>query len=417
MAQHRKSDALPHRHLLLIRALLAAALLISLYLGWMSLGGGAIAGCGPESACDKVLHSRWSRWFGVPVSVPAVLLYTIMLATTLRLSLAARPDQQRNAWTVLLPCAWVVLGAVVWFAALQLLVIKAVCLFCMAAHACGLVAALLILFSAPVKEAPEKPWQREKEVYIEPKRARGLIVVGLVAVAVLSGGQVLIRRGQFNVTSLAGVQLQRANRSFHINGGRFVIDMNEAPLVGSPAASHAIVSLFDYTCHHCRIMHGRLKEVQRTFADKLAIISLPMPLDRECNYTVRMTPSAHTNACKYALLGLAVWRANREKHSQFDDWVFAPEHPPDLPDVRGYAAQLVGEQNFATALTNDWVGRYLETGVNIYATNYLHARRGQMPQLIIGTNLITGVAPLQEVYRQLDQQLGLRATNLVSQAQ
>jgi hypothetical protein len=234
---------------------------------------------------------------------------------------------------------------------------------------------------------------------------------------VLAGGQVVNRRGQFNVTSVGEARLQQANRSFHINGGRFVIDMNEAPLIGSPGASHAIVSLFDYTCHHCRIMHGTLKEVQRTFADWLAIISLPMPLDRECNYAMRVTPSVHTNACEYARLGLAVWLADRAKHPQFDDWVFAPEHPPDVAEVRGYAAELVGDQNLATAITNDWVNEYLQIGISIYATNYLHARRGQMPQLIIGTNLIMGVAPSQEVYRQLDQQLGLRTTNLVSQTQ
>src|SRR4029079_8972396 len=45
------------------------------------------------------------------------------------------------------------------------------------------------------------------------------------------------------------------SKAFQIYQGRFAFDLNEVPLIGSPTARGAIVSLFDYTCHHCRVTH------------------------------------------------------------------------------------------------------------------------------------------------------------------
>jgi hypothetical protein len=308
---------------------------------------------------------------------------------------------------------------VVWFVTLQVAVIKAVCPYCMAAHACGFLAALMVIFKAPIRQAPEKPWQQEKEIYLVPRDARRVTAVALAAVGVLIAGQIVYRPKQFQVTSVGagGVEQTPTNRIFQIYEGRFAFNLNDVPLIGSPTASQAMVSLFDYTCHHCRIMHGTLHQIHNTFGNQLAIVSLPMPLDSQCNYTVRTTPAAHSNACEYARLGLAVWRANRKLHAQFDDWLFQPEHPPDFATARQYAAELVGAQNLNAAYADEWINRQLQSSINLYATNFIHVRQGSMPQLIIGTNLLTGTVATDEIYRRLDNQLGLRGTNLISQAQ
>ena len=416
---HRKHPTTEHKLVLLARVLLVAALVLSIYLGWVSFGGSAAAGCGPNSGCDKVLNSRWSKWFGIPVSVPAFFLYSLMLAALLRLTPKASPQQQRQVWSLLVPAAWVVIGAVVWFVALQLFVIKAMCPFCMAAHACGLVAAAILLSLAPVHAPPEKPWQREKDVYVVPKHARLSALLGLAAVGVLIGGQLVYRPKQFTVSPVGGAKLQKteAARMFEIYEGRFKFNLNEVPTIGSPAAPHAIVSLFDYTCHHCRDAHRILQEMQYRFSNQFVIVSLPMPFDRECNYTITKTHPAHEHACDYARLGLAVWKANRTLHPQFDDWLFEPEHPPDLAVARQHAAELVGPDRLQAALTNNLVNEYLQLGISIFATNYYHARQGSIPQVIVGTNLIAGPISAPALLSQLQTQLGLTAGPPVSQAQ
>jgi hypothetical protein len=308
---------------------------------------------------------------------------------------------------------------VVWFVALQLFVIKALCPYCMAAHACGLIAAVILLSLAPVHEPPEKPWQREKDVYVIPKQARASAVAGLAAVGVLIAGQALYRPAEVKVTSIGDAKLKQtpAARIFEIDQGHFKFNMNEGPLMGSPSAPHAIVSLFDYTCHFCRNTHHELKAIQNRFSNQLAIVSLPMPFDSACNYTVNNTQPVHANACEYARLGLAVWFANRHAHEQFDDWLFEPEHPPELTIARQRAADLVGADRLQAALTNKLVTDYLQLGINIYATNYYRRRQGSLPQLLVGTNVIAGRNVIPELLSRLETQFGLKTTPAVSQAQ
>jgi hypothetical protein len=199
------------------------------------------------------------------------------------------------------------------------------------------------------------------------------------------------------------------NHRFQIYRDMFQIDLREVPLMGSTEASFAMLSLFDYTCSHCRVMHQWLAYAHRAFSNDLAIVSLPMPLDSSCNYTVKKTPSAHTNACQYAQLGLQVWRANKEKQAEFDDYIFRGQKPPALTEAEAYARRLVGTNAFDKAAHDPWIAQQLTRSISIYATNYLHVRNGSMPQLMINTNLTTGSLDTRDdLFRLLEKQLGLR---------
>src|SRR5688572_1156350 len=120
-----------------IRLLLLAAAGISAYLLSVSLGGGAAVGCGPGSGCDEVLKSRWAYVLGVPVSALALLMDLALLLTTFACGAKSSPKQRRGAWEILAPGALMVLGAALWFVALQALVLQRFCPWCMTAHACG----------------------------------------------------------------------------------------------------------------------------------------------------------------------------------------------------------------------------------------------------------------------------------------
>ena len=391
-----------------VRVLAAIALAISAYLAYATFAGGAVAGCGPDSGCDKVLQSRWSKWFGVPVSVFAVLTYGAWIALTFKLNHKVTPLAQRAAWRFLIPLGVLIIASVLWFAALQVFVLKHVCPYCMTVHGAGLLSAALLLWAAPFRNPPEKNWQAEKLVFIPPSLAARIIGVALLAFALFAIGQVLYRPKSFSETTVAaGTQKARA---FSVYDGNFQFDLNQVPLIGAPEAPHTILSLFDYTCHHCRIMHWHLMEAHRALSNQLSIVSLPMPLDNSCNYTVRQTPRAHANACEYAKLGLAVWRANRKAHHVFDDWIFTPEHPPALPVAHQFAAQLVGSNQLAQALQDPWIPLQLAQGINVYATNFFHFKNGSMPQLMVGPKLTSGTfSSVTDLYRLLNEHLGLKS--------
>jgi uncharacterized membrane protein len=390
-----------------IRLLAVAAMAISAYLAWISYTGGKPVGCGPESGCDKVLQSRWAYWFEAPVSLFALAVYSLILGASFRLHQRRSPDVQRKAWTWLVTCALVVAGAAVWFTGLQVFSLKALCPYCMAAHVCGFVMALLLLVSAPFRSAPAKPWELEKQVYVTPRTLRKVALLAAMALAGLVAGQLAQTHRTFVVAPMpGGTNMPARARMFPIYGGRFQLDLNEVPVMGAPTNAHVAVSLFDYTCHHCRSMHPLLVEAQRQFSNSLLIVSLPMPLDPGCNWTVTRHYLPHTNACEYAKVGLAVWRADRAKHQEFDQWLLAGEKPPPLPETKEHAAQLVGAEAFDRAMRDPWVEEQLKTNVAIYEVAY-RAGQGSMPQLMVGPNVAVGSYLMSDLMKLLADNLGL----------
>jgi len=376
-----------------IRLLLLIAVGVSAYLVYASFGT-SVAGCGPDSGCDKVLQSRWSRWFGVPVSAFSLAVYGALFAATLRFRRKAEPAIERATWRIIIPLAVVAVLSVLYFAALQIFVLKQVCRFCMTVHGAGLIASVLLLIQAPIRQAPEKPWQAEKQVFVPPRIAGILCLIAVAAFGLFAGGQAIHKEKSY---------------TFRTYDSRFQFDLNDVPLIGSPRNTNAIISVFDYTCHHCRIMHFHLMEAHRKLSNQLSIISLPNPLDSRCNPNVRQTPPPHRQACDYAKLGLAVWRANRKAQHQFDDWIFDPPEPPPLDKAQQYAADLVGSNQLARAMQDPWVEKTLQQGIAVYSTNYLHLKMGNMPQLIIGTNIVGGTfRDTGEMYKVFEKQLGIK---------
>jgi uncharacterized membrane protein len=384
-----------------------AAMGISAYLAWNSFTGGRAVGCGPESGCDKVLQSRWAWWFGAPVSLFALAVYSLILGASFRLGAGTPPEIQRKAWGWLVPCALVVAGAAIWFVGLQVFSVKAVCAYCMAAHASGFMAAALLLAGAPFRNAPAKPWESERQVYVTPRVVRRAAAISVLALAALVGGQFAQKHHTPVVTPIAGggTNTVTPDRIFSIYD-RFQLNLREVPMLGTPTNAQVAVSLFDYTCHHCRTMHPLLVEAQRQFGSSLAIVGLPMPLDPGCNQTVKRHYPPHTNACDYARIGLAVWRANREKHHDFDQWVMAGENPPPLPETRQHAAQLVGADALEKALRDPWVEETLRTSVGLYEVAY-RAGQGSMPQLIIGQSVAVGSYLQADLIKMFAENLGL----------
>src|ERR1039458_7535120 len=341
--------------LLWARALLAVAILGAGYLAWVAIHNGPAAGCGPESGCDKVLHSRWAYWLDLPVSVPAVLVYLALLGVTVLLQKRPSPDDQRGSWAAIIILSVIVAGAALWFVGLQVFVIKAFCKFCMTAHACGFAAALLCLKNIPLAADPDTPmWTTGSGKRGVPRQAIfSLVLIGLAGVAVLAGGQVLVQK-QRNVVKVLPVRGARATktaaapssastnhstpkalggpstdqpvspnarliapRSLSLYSNQFLIKLDEVPMIGSPDSPHVIVYLFDYNCPHCRALHSILVKTCQQLTNQLGVVCLPMSLSPRCNpFIPRTTSHAASNSCEYARLGLAVWRAKPEAQRQ-----------------------------------------------------------------------------------------------------
>jgi predicted DsbA family dithiol-disulfide isomerase len=359
-----------------------------------------------------------------------------------------------------------ILGAGIWFVSLQLIKVG-VCPHCMTAHASGIAAALLllapaarpggageglfaragyvaaaalaVLFLGQFVHAPKTG--RESRDFAVGSNAQAFLAAQ-AARAKTNGAQTSIAPVQTHassntapvpatnvplaattnvpsapLTNITPLQVftpgmkpvEGMRRPFKSYGGLVALDLTEVPLLGSVTNAHAIVSLFDYTCHHCRLMHPVLTEVQNTFKDRLSIISLPMPLDPKCNHTVTQTHPDHSNACAYAHVALAMFRADRAKHHEFDEWLFTGERPPPMAQAVMRAAGLVGTNVLAQALRDPWVAEQIRFDVALYEIAY-RQQHGAMPQFIIGNTVIEGTYSREQIIKMLDEHLGLKQT-------
>ncbi len=430
----------------LIRVLILVAAGISAYLLTVSLGGGGVAGCGPGSDCDVVLQSRWAYVLGLPVSALALIVDLALLLTTFSCGTRARPEQRAKAWEILLPCAVLVLGAALWFTGLQAAVIKRFCPWCMTAHACGGVAAVLLLMRLPLRDPAAK-----KEQGISRDRAVKIAALAAAVFAIFAVAQVAVAPKTFSVSTVAAstgnarvtnspILLTNApapntaatasavkpapaplkpapapataSPVLDVYGGAVKLDLARTPLWGDPLAPHKMVSLYDYTCHHCAQMHSRVVEVFRAFSNRLAVISLPMPLDGQCNSIIQRTPRAHQGACNYARIGLAVWHAKRTALEPFDDWMFEQFHlsnrPPALVTATNKAVELVGAAAFEAAVRDPVVEQLLTSSIAIYSIGGRQYGKGAMPQFIISTNILTGTPETAELRALVEQHVNAR---------
>jgi uncharacterized membrane protein len=413
--------------LICARVLLGIAILGAGYLAWVSFHNGPVAGCGAESGCNKVLQSRWAYWLDIPVSVPALLVYAVLLGATVLLQKSISPDDERGSWAAIIALSVIVAGAALWFVGLQVLVIKAFCKFCMTAHACGFLAALLCLKNVPLAADPETPMWATGSGRRGVPRSGALLValIGVAGVTVLAGGQLLVQKERNLVkvlqpglshpskqtrTNLTNTSAQTSvassleatpdarlvgPRLLSLYSNQFRLKLDTVPMMGSPDASNVIVCLFDYTCPHCRTLHPMLSQVQRRLGPQLGIVCLPMPISTNCNPFLPARIHSVPNACDYARLGLAVWRADPGAFRGFDDWVFQPERPAPVEQARQFAAGLVGADKLQAALADPWVDQQIATDCKLHLANWNVTDTPVMPQLIVGHTISSG--PLNSV--------------------
>ena len=412
------------------RALLVIAMTGAGYLAWVSIHNGSAAGCGPESGCNAVLQSRWAYWFGLPVSIPAVLVYIALLGTTVLLQKNTSPDDQRGSWAAIIILSVVVAGAAFWFVSLQVFVIQSFCKYCLTAHACGFAAALICLMNIPYATDPDTPmWTTGSGKRGVPKKAMlSLILVGLCGVAVLAGGQLLVQK-QRNVvkeiknlpattTQASGLPAEIvpgspnarliAPRTLSLYSNQFVIKFDEVPMLGSPNAPHVLVCLLDYTCIHCRALHPILTQLSQQYSNQLGIVCLPVTLSPQCNpFIPHLNSQASTNSCQYARLGLAVWRARPDLHRQFDEWMFDPLKPPPIDQAQEYAAKLVGADKLKSALADPWVTQQILFDCKLHRANWLAVDNSALPQVVMGNAVSSGpINSVQHLDLMLRQYMG-----------
>lgn len=379
----------------LIFFLCAAAAGVSLWLTVEKLSGriSNLAGCGSGSGCANVLGSKWSVVFGVvPVS-----LFSLMLYVGVALSFRVRADRGR---LLRLLAAWMCIWAALWFTGLQLFELKSVCPYCMGMHGLGVAIGLsLMIFEG-----------------LGGRRGLGVSLAGLVVVAGLALIQHLgpdLETHRVDVVDVPAGHSMNDSGGVHSEGeGRLVTFLDgsksyrvgELPHLGSADAKHVVVKYFDYTCDACRQVDAYLSDYVEARPGELAVIVLPVPLQRECNSHLPPGLPDHENACNLARLALKVWFADSSKFSEFHHQLFELKGMP-IEMAESLALGLVGDEKMS-AVDDARVECLLQENVVDYGM--LSAETPVMPKLLLRDSVVVQglVKDQKSLEALLDKHLG-----------
>jgi protein-disulfide isomerase len=317
-----------------------------------------------------------------------------------------------------------VVAAAIWFVGIQAFAIKAFCPYCCTTHTLASVASVLFLTKANSvgsKLSVKLNFSRGAAV------GAGLVaIIGLIQIAfpkeqtapeivnlaenptpettqpapAIETPQVEPATNEANETVQPVVENQApvverpVSKPLLIPRTNFRMETTGLPTLGDPEATHRIACIFDYTCHHCRNLHGFIRELMVKYEGQLSSLMIPMPLDANCNRLMKKTQADHENACEYAKLCLAVHQVAPEKYDAFDTWLFSDHKTVKaVPTVMEHAKQLVGEDKLIEALQSTELNEQLETNITAYETTSKMGRKSSMPQTIIGSQVVFGPPP------------------------
>jgi len=396
-----------------LRAVLGLGLILCSYLTAVSLTEGLHPpGCGADSSCEQVLGSPLSRIAGVvPVGLPAVPLYAVALAASALLTSDTTGRQRRVGWMILAVVSFAVLGAAGWFVFLQSK-IGAFCVWCLSTHACGLVAALLILWRAPFDRGG-------RDGALSASFAVLAVVIAVVGVGGVAAGQMFqpARRveGQLPTPPAAGPATFRirspfqAERTVSLLQGQLQLEM-PLPTIGHPDAPHVMVELFDYCCSHCRRMHKRVEQILRHYGDRVAFVPLVHPFDSKCNPKVKKTNKDFEEACELARLSLAVFRADPAQFQRMHDFMMTGSKAPKAEEARQFASDLVGAGTLERVLRDPWLADQIRTHMSLHQqTSGGKKKDGHLPKVIHAKALFTGMPDFDKFCEHLETELGVPA--------
>ena len=424
-----------------VRVLLFSAIIITSYLALASLTlSEQVPGCGQDSGCDKVLSSPWAYWLGIPVSLLGLGLYGAFFFSTFSLKIGQQQKATLSLNSLTL-FSFATLAAAAWFVGVQAVAIGAFCPYCCTAH--GLASLAAVIFLSQASDIGSRLSVRlnfGKGIGV----ALGLVVL-IAAVQIFLPKEpeapLIVDLGQAQTNApiaeakaapkptpppapavepkptapaVATVTPEAPStpkaEPFLVPRSTLSLDAARLPLLGPANAPHRIGCLFDYTCHHCRQLHGFIRTAIDQFDGQLSCLMIPMPLDANCNAKFKRTHRDHVDACKYAKICLAVQQVAPAKYEQFDRWLFT-NHKTTKPlaKVREHVARLVGASALNKAVASATVEQQLQQNIRVYELNTKNGRNSSMPQTIVGDRVIFGPpssnAALQSI---LKKTLGLK---------
>ena len=348
-----------------------------------------LAGCGEAGGCMNVLSSRWSRVWGISVTLPGTLVCGLVLVS------------YWMRWSSALALSLALLaGAALWFMGLQVFLLGSFCPLCCAAHAaagCAIILGMVFLRSGG------NSWKSLRPAML----SGGAATLALAAAQWFGPAPVSHRIESVAAHAAAGgIHAQGSGRKVAFAGGNKVFDVSVLPRIGREDAPRVMVAYFDYSCASCRVMHGFLQSMSDRHPGEICLLCLPVPFEHACNSRLTAEDPVHPGACHLARIALAVWRAEPAKFQALHDSFFAAT-PADEAEAMARACQFVVRERLLECLADPWIDQVLEADAEDWSV--LSATSRKMPKLWVKDSRILHGLPSgsEDFIRVLEDELGL----------
>ncbi len=409
---------------------------------------GGLPGCGAGSGCDEVLTSSYATWLGLPVAAASLVIYGVILIGTTLVHPERPEPNQRAGWMLLLGLSATASLAALWFIGVQLIELQTACAYCLTVHACSLALLGLVLWVGPFGRTRVSPDEPADPLMIGGRAVTLVLLAALLPTAALVAGQTLAPASTVAVKQLdpsdASISLDSPrdaslgapdasgeapddsgdggpirlggrpdfdtgpgrDRRISVLNGAVQLAPHGQPIIGSPDAPVILIKSFDYTCPHCRTMHGLLEQARQRYGEQLAILPLACPLDADCNPYYDQTDARHEHACELARLALRVWHHDRGRFAEIHDWIFSHEQPPTPQEAIDFAATLIPRDKALgrDPLIEQDIARRIRRGIDFQAIINV-----PLPGLVVGATIVAGrPQTAEELFEILERESALR---------
>jgi len=266
-----------------------------------------LGGCNNDVwTCEEIFKSRWGAVLGIPVVALAVLNYFAMFV----LSMAPVRKLGRYSDVILGALGITLLVGSLWFVGLQVY-FGLKCLFCMLAQFVGIVVGGIVL-----KSLCEAIHFRVKVSALATFAMSGLFTLILIGGHFASSGNDL---SEGNDAELVDGDQRFEDGFYKFPNLGLSVERGKFPTIGNPKAEKAVVVMLDYSTPSSQRIHAHITTLVDTLGEELAVILVPVPLDKDCNENWPSADSA--NACQIATYAYAAWEANPRIYQAYHNYL------------------------------------------------------------------------------------------------
>lgn len=304
-------------------------------------------------SCAEAYSSRFGSLGGVPVALYGVLFFAFVLGL---IGLCSRsPLAASNLPGYLFTVSTIGLAVVLYLAYASFVILKAVCVLCVATYVA--VIGLFLLSGAatryPMTSVPSRATRDVRTLLRTPSAVTAALafVVAAAAAIVMFPGARVTAAGAPSVAAGGGEQAPVATPAVPAAQIQQLEDYLAAQprvvvMAPSDGADVVIVKFNDYQCPPCRQTFMDYKPILAKWMaaapGKIKFITRDYPIERQCNNTVGQ--DLHPSSCEAAV---AVRLAREKGKAQaMEEWLFANQPALTPEGVKNAAATVAGVTDF-----------------------------------------------------------------------